>query len=153
MSAAAFIFALVDSAILLFMAVFYIINLSDLECDHINASVCCNRLNTIVIPEAILSAIMSIMFIYCASFGYLTFTLPMVIWLIYRIINKPRTSMSYYDPTEILNRNQLKANINEAIVKLIYHLVGFFIFLYSMVISLLSDLDPTTPNNFLPHEI
>jgi len=151
----AYIFALIDSAVLLFIAVFYIINLSDLECDYINASVCCSRLNMAVIPELVLSSLMTLILAYCGSFGYITFTFPMVAWLIYKIMNKPRTSMSFYDPTEILNRNQLKININVAIVKLIYHLIAFFIFLYSMVLSLLSDLDSNSSatNNYLPHEM
>jgi len=143
MSATVFIFSVCGTAVLLFLSVYYIVNLSDLECDHINASICCRRLSNAVIPEAILCSLMSIMLVYYGYFSHLTFTVPMVIWLIYRICMKPRGNISFYDPTEILNRQQLKTFINEAIVKLMYHLVAFFIFLYSMIMTILSGMDET----------
>ncbi len=38
-----FILSLVDCAFLLFLSVYFIITLSDLECDYINATQCCSR--------------------------------------------------------------------------------------------------------------
>ena len=38
-----FIFSMVDSSALLFLSVYFIITLSDLECDYINATQCCSR--------------------------------------------------------------------------------------------------------------
>ncbi|XP_077138301.1 protein cornichon homolog 4-like [Ranitomeya variabilis] len=45
MEAALFIFSLIDCCALIFLAVYFIITLSDLECDYINARSCCSKLN------------------------------------------------------------------------------------------------------------
>ena len=47
-----------------------------------------------------------------------------------RIASKPAGHMSFYDPAEIHNRNALKKYSQESIVKLVYHIIGFFVFLY-----------------------
>jgi len=48
----------------------------------------------------------------------------------FRILTKPPGNISFYDPAEIHNRNNLKKYSQESIVKLVYHIIGFFIFLY-----------------------
>lgn len=40
-----FSFCLLDTGVLLFILIFFIITLSDLECDYLNAQECCARLN------------------------------------------------------------------------------------------------------------
>ncbi len=42
----------------------------------------------------------------------------------------PWGNMGVYDPTEIHNRGQLKSHMKEAMVKLGFHLLCFFIYLY-----------------------
>ncbi|XP_057316923.1 protein cornichon homolog 4-like [Hydractinia symbiolongicarpus] len=148
-----YVFGLIDSTVLLFMAVFYIVTLSDLECDHINAATCCGRLNKIIIPEAALLGLLNIALIFNGSFALLAFSLPMFVWLIYRIAAKPKGNIAYFDPAEIYNRQQVKTFTNEAIVKLMYHLFGFFVFLYCMIMELVSDDDNSMhPFPPLPHE-
>lgn len=39
-------------------------------------------------------------------------------------------NMGVFDPTEIHNRGQLKSHMKEAMIKLGYHLLCFFIYLY-----------------------
>merc|ERR1712013_173949 len=152
MSVVPLVISLCDSALLLFLAVYYIVNLSDLECSHINASVCCARLTKVVIPEVVLCSVVSICLVCWGYFAYLPFTVPMVVWLIYRVLTKPRSSISFYDPAEIMNRQQLKVYINESIVKLLYHLFAFFIFLYSMVTTLVGEMEEST-GGYFPHEM
>ena len=40
-----FIFALLVTAFLLFVLIYFLITLSDLECDYLNAQECCAKLN------------------------------------------------------------------------------------------------------------
>uniref|UniRef100_A0A8C2F4J1 Uncharacterized protein n=1 Tax=Cyprinus carpio TaxID=7962 RepID=A0A8C2F4J1_CYPCA len=47
MEAAVFILSLVDCCALIFLSVYFIITLSDLECDYINARSCCSKLNKV----------------------------------------------------------------------------------------------------------
>ena len=48
----------------------------------------------------------------------------------FRFINKPAGNLGLYDPAEIHNRNELRSFLKEAMVKLGYHLVFFFLYLY-----------------------
>ncbi|KAK1328058.1 hypothetical protein QTO34_012480 [Cnephaeus nilssonii] len=53
MEAVVFVFSLLDCCALIFLSVYFIITLSDLECDYINARSCCSKLNKWIIPELI----------------------------------------------------------------------------------------------------
>ena len=136
-----FIFSLVDAAGLLFLTVFFIINLSDLECDYINATVCCERLNKFIIPEIIAMLYFPVMFFIHFHWIYFVLTLPMSAWLIYRYLNKPSGNVGIYDPAEIHNRSELKGFLKEAMVKLGFHLISFFLYLYSMISVLIAKKD------------
>ncbi|XP_020603433.1 protein cornichon homolog 4-like isoform X2 [Orbicella faveolata] len=115
---ALYIFGLIDGAALLFLSVYFIINLSDLECDYINATTCCRRLNVWI---------------------FFLLNAPLLGWLVYRYVNKPAGNLGLYDPAEIHNRHELKAFLKEAMIKLGFHLVFFFLYLYSMIAALLDD--------------
>lgn len=47
-----------------------------------------------------------------------------------RSIKVPMGNMGVFDPTEIHNRGQLKSHMKESMIKLGYHLLCFFIYLY-----------------------
>ena len=45
----------------------------------------------------------------------------------------PSGNMGVFDPTEIHNRGQLKSHMKEAMIKLGFHLLCFFMYLYRWV--------------------
>ncbi|EDV20235.1 uncharacterized protein TRIADDRAFT_32218 [Trichoplax adhaerens] len=135
--AAVFVFALIDDCFLLFLAVYFIIELSDLESDHINATTCCTRLNRWLLPEALAQLLTTVMLLLSFELMFLIFTLPMTIFLVRRIITSRRGHLGYYDPTEIYNRGLLKSHIKESMIKMAYYLFGFFIFLFRLEPKLL----------------
>jgi hypothetical protein len=47
-----------------------------------------------------------------------------------RYVKVPLGNMGVFDPTEIHNRGQLKSHMKEAMIKLGFHLLCFFIYLY-----------------------
>ena len=59
-----FFFALADCVVLIGISVFNLINLSDLECDYINAANCCAKLNKLVLPELIFHGIVTLAMLY-----------------------------------------------------------------------------------------
>jgi len=135
----AFIIAMMESLSLLFLSVFYIVTLSDLDANFINAMSCCDRLNKVVIPEVTALSLVTILYLCFGCYGMLALSLPMTLFLIYRIVRKPLNHISYYDPGEILNRNQLTGYLHEAVVKLVYHLISFFMVLFCTVNHLIGD--------------
>lgn len=135
----AFILALIASAALLFMSVFYLVAFADLESRFISSATCCDRVNKVVFPEIGLMALLSTCLLYFRCYYSLMYTAPMFVWLICRIATKPAGNIAFYDPAEIHNRNALKKFTQESIVKLVYHIAGFFLFLYSIITSILAE--------------
>ncbi|XP_051981078.1 protein cornichon homolog 4-like [Xyrauchen texanus] len=132
MEAAVFIFSLVDCCALIFLSVYFIITLSDLECDYINARACCSKLNKWVIPEMIGQALATVLMLVSMHWFVFLLNLPVSSWNVYRYVKVPMGNMGVYDPTEIHNRGQLKSHMKEAMIKLGFHLLCFFIYLYRM---------------------
>ncbi|XP_078452268.1 protein cornichon homolog 4 isoform X1 [Lampetra planeri] len=127
---ALFLAALVICCFLIFLTVYFIITLSDLECDYLNATACCSRLNKWVLPDLLAHAIITVLMLVTMHWLIFLYNLPLAMWNIYRYLNIPSGNMGLYDPTEIHNRGQLKSSMKEAMVKLGYQLVSFFIYLY-----------------------
>uniref|UniRef100_A0A8B9PH62 Cornichon family AMPA receptor auxiliary protein 4 n=2 Tax=Palaeognathae TaxID=8783 RepID=A0A8B9PH62_APTOW len=110
-----------------------IITLSDLECDYINARSCCSKLNKWVVPELIGHAIVTVLMLISLHWFIFLLNLPVATWNIYRFIMVPSGNMGVFDPTEIHNRGQLKSHMKEAMIKLGFHLLCFFMYLYRLV--------------------
>eukprot|EP00127_Corallochytrium_limacisporum_P006136 Clim_evm3s219 gene=Clim_evmTU3s219 len=133
MSGTAFLFilAVVLVAVLLFGMVFFIIMLSDLECDYINPIDCCNKLNQFVIPEYALHGFLTVIFLPAGQFIAFLMNLPLVGYHAWKYTQKKHT----YDATSIFQ--QLKYHRQECLVKLGFYLLCFFFYLYRMMVALL----------------
>jgi len=136
-----FAFCLLDTGALLFLLVYYVITLSDLECDYLNAQQCCSNLNIWVIPRIVAHVLVSILLLFGSHFAVCLCTLPLTAWLIYEYITIPKGNLGNYDPTEIHNRGQLKKHMRDCMIGLGYYLIMFFVFLYCMILSMLAG-DP-----------
>lgn len=66
--------------------------------------------------------------------------------LTFRYIMVPSGNMGVFDPTEIHNRGQLKSHMKEAMIKLGFHLLCFFMYLYRLV----SKIAPKEQRDCLP---
>ncbi|TKC42492.1 hypothetical protein EI555_001510 [Monodon monoceros] len=160
MEAVVFVFSLLDCCALIFLSVYFvslpeagggrpgalhpreqagggpgwgpgqIITLSDLECDYINARSCCSKLNKWVIPELVGHTIVTVLMLISLHWFIFLLNLPVATWNIYRFVMVPSGNMGVFDPTEIHNRGQLKSHMKEAMIKLGFHLLCFFMYLY-----------------------
>ncbi|KAM4735869.1 protein cornichon homolog 4 [Anableps anableps] len=139
MEATVFILSLVDCCALIFLSVYFIITLSDLECDYINARACCSKLNKWVIPEMVGQCLSMMLMLVSMHWFIFLLNMPVAAWNIYRYVKIPMGNMGVFDPTEIHNRGLLKSYMKEAMIKLGYHLLCFFIYLYSMILALIND--------------
>jgi hypothetical protein len=131
-------FSLVDGLCLLFLSVHSIITLSDLECDYINAKICCSKLNLCVIPEIVAHVILMLAVLIAGHWLLFLLNVPLLAWHLYRYLLKPSGNLGVFDPAEIYNRHLLKSYMKESLVKLGYHLVFFFLYLYSMIVAMIS---------------
>ncbi|KAK2493181.1 hypothetical protein MC885_018933 [Smutsia gigantea] len=84
MEAVVFVFSLLDCCALIFLSVYFIITLSDLECDYINARSCCSKLNKWIIPELIGHTIVTVLMLVSLHWFIFLLNLPVATWNIYR---------------------------------------------------------------------
>ncbi|XP_017381890.1 protein cornichon homolog 4 isoform X5 [Cebus imitator] len=84
MEAVVFVFSLLDCCALIFLSVYFIITLSDLECDYINARSCCSKLNKWVIPELIGHTIVTVLMLISLHWFIFLLNFPVATWNIYR---------------------------------------------------------------------
>jgi len=77
-----FSFTLVNTGALIFILVFFIITLSDLECDYLNAQECCGRLNFWNIPKLWLQLLIPMILALTGHWVLVLLSIPICIWLI-----------------------------------------------------------------------
>uniref|UniRef100_A0A672G2P0 Cornichon family AMPA receptor auxiliary protein 4 n=1 Tax=Salarias fasciatus TaxID=181472 RepID=A0A672G2P0_SALFA len=92
-----------------------------------------------VIPEMVGQCLSTMLMLVSMHWFIFLLNLPVAVWNMYRYAKVPMGNMGVYDPTEIHNRGQLKSHMKEAMIKLGYHLLCFFIYLYSMILALIND--------------
>lgn len=121
------------NAVNLFLQVFFTIMYSDLECDYINPIDLCNRLNTYIIPEAVVHGFLTLLFLINGYWLALILNLPLLAFNIKKILDNAHL----LDATEIFRT--LNKHKKESFIKLGFHLVMFFFYLYSMIVALIRD--------------
>ncbi|XP_063382446.1 protein cornichon homolog 4 [Cydia fagiglandana] len=136
-----FSLSLIDSGAILFLLVYFIITLSDLECDYLNAQECCDKLNYWLLPKYIGHSFMTFLLLLHGQLLLFLLNLPMLIWLTYEYFTIPQGNLGAYDPAEIHNRGQLKKHLRDVMIYVGYYLIFFFIYLYCFIIAILKG-DP-----------
>ncbi|KAK9449745.1 cornichon [Limtongia smithiae] len=130
-----FLLAVLLNAANLFLQVFFTIMYSDLECDYINVFDLCNRLNNYILPEAAIQAFLTFMFLINGYWLPLIINLPLVAYNINKVLNNNHL----LDATEIFRT--LNEHKKESFIKLGFHLLMFFFYLYSMIVALIREED------------
>ncbi|RWS16248.1 hypothetical protein B4U79_07622 [Dinothrombium tinctorium] len=129
----------VDNAFLIFFAVFHIIAFDELKTDFKNPIDQCNTLNPLVLPEYIIHILFNLLFLLCGEFFTLMLNIPLIAYHIHRYLHRPVMSgPGLYDPTTIMNADQLTRATNEGWIKLGFYLLSFFYYLYGMISSLIT---------------
>lgn len=136
-----FTLSLVDIGAILFLLVYYIITLSDLECDYLNAQECCEKLNYWVVPKYIGHCFVTVLLLLHGQLLLCLCNLPMLVWLTYEQFTIPRGNLGTYDPAEIHNRGQLRKHLRHVLINIGFYLICFFIYLYLFILALLKG-DP-----------
>lgn len=140
-----FALSLIDTGAILFLLVYFIITLSDLECDYLNAQECCAKLNYWLLPKYIAQSFITFLLVLHGQVLLFILNVPMFAWLTFENFTIPRGNLGVYDPAEILNRGQLKKHLRDVMIYVGYYLIFFFIYLYCFILSLLKG-NPIPPH-------
>ncbi|XP_017783130.1 PREDICTED: protein cornichon homolog 4 [Nicrophorus vespilloides] len=136
-----FAFSLIVSGLILFLQIYYVIILTDLESDYLNAQECCSKLNVWVKPKLGIHLFLTFLLLIHGHWILSLINLPIAAWMLYDIIKTPCGNMGVYDPTEIHSRGQLKRHLRDCMIFIGYYMIFFFGYLYCMIVSLLEG-DP-----------
>lgn len=132
-SASLFILAVVANCINLFGQVHFTILYADLEADYINPIELCSKVNQLIVPEAALHAILSLLFLLNGYWFVFLLNLPILAYNVNKIYNK----VQLLDATEIFRT--LGKHKRESFMKLGFHLLMFFFYLYRMIMALIEN--------------
>ncbi|XP_072406589.1 protein cornichon homolog 4 isoform X2 [Chiloscyllium punctatum] len=92
-----------------------------------------------ILPELVAVGLVTVLMFVSMHWFIFLLNLPISGWNLYRYLAVPCGNVGVFDPTEIHNRGQLKTHMKEAMIKLGFHLLCFFIYLYSMILALIND--------------
>ncbi|XP_023345298.1 protein cornichon homolog 4 isoform X2 [Eurytemora carolleeae] len=92
------------SSLLLFLTVYLMITLGDLESDYINSRDCAAKMNFWTLPRIGLQILHSVVLLCSGEWKILIISLPFSSWLVYRKLKQAPGHSGLYDPTEIHNR-------------------------------------------------
>ncbi|EKD21827.1 cornichon protein [Drepanopeziza brunnea f. sp. 'multigermtubi' MB_m1] len=101
--------------------------------DYINPIDLCNRLNSYIVPEAAVHGALTFLFLVSGYWVALLLNLPLVIFNVKKIVDNAHL----LDATEIFRK--LNVHKKESFIKLGFHLIMFFFYLYSMIVALIRD--------------
>ena len=158
-----FLLSVLINAVNLFLQVFFTIMYSDLECDYINPIDLCNRLNMYIVPEAGVHAFLTVLFLINGYWVPLILNLPLLAWNAKKYVlpdivlsnsaegtatrhhgtyannppNRILENQHLLDATEIFRK--LNVHKKESFIKLGFHLLMFFFYLYCMIVALIRD--------------
>jgi len=137
-TAMTYIIALIMDAFLIFFSVFHVIAFDELKTDFKNPIDQCKTLNPLVLPEYLIHLAFNVLFLFCGEWFTLLLNVPLIAYHVHRYINRPvMSSPGLYDPTSIMNADQLSRATREGWAKLGFYLLSFFYYLYGMIYSLI----------------
>ncbi|GAB7325781.1 hypothetical protein MBLNU13_g09871t2 [Cladosporium sp. NU13] len=142
-----FLLAVLINAVNLFLQVFFTIMYSDLECDYINPIDLCNRLNMYIVPEAGVHAFLTVLFLINGYWVPLILNLPLLAWNAKKYVSPdlrdPLRFVEILENQHLLDATEIFRKLNvhkkESFIKLGFHLLMFFFYLYCMIVALIRD--------------
>lgn len=116
-----------------------VIAFDELKNNYKNPIEQCDSLNPLVLPEYLIHLLYNVLFLASGELFTLLLNLPLILYHINRYRQRPVMSVpGLYDPTSIMNAEQLSRAMREGWVKLAFYLLSFFYYLYGMIHSLIT---------------
>ena len=148
-AAAAYIAALIGDAGLIFMAVHHVIAIDELKNDFKNPIDHCKLMNPLLVLEYAVHLVMTLLFLFAGEWITVLINLPLLCYNLNRVYTafvkapahkSPLSRISVvYDPTTIMNSDQLARATREGWIKLFFSLFGFFYYIYGLISTLMAS--------------
>ncbi|EYC28961.1 hypothetical protein Y032_0007g3521 [Ancylostoma ceylanicum] len=139
-AAFAYLIALIAVAFCIFFAIYTVICIDELKTDYKNPIEQCRNLNQLILPEYAIHMTYTFLFIVSWQMFAILMNLPLTFYHIATYMRRPVISgPGIYDPTTILNRNELSASLRASWAKLAFYLLSFFYYLYALIYTLVTS--------------
>jgi len=148
-AAGAYIAGLVGDFFLIFLSVHHVITFDELKTDFKNPIDLCKLMNPLVLPAYTIHLLMTLLFLFCGEWITVLINLPFLLYNVNRlhqVYTKSPRSRSFidrisnvYDPTSIMNSDQLSQATKEGWIKLAFNLFTFFYYIYGLVATLVAS--------------
>lgn len=145
---AAYIVGLFGDAGLIFLAVHHVIAIDELKTDFKNPIDHCKLMNPLLVTEYGLHSFMTLLFLLVGEWITCLINLPLLVFNLNRLytsfVKSPASRPAYkrlssiYDPTSIMNSDQLARATREGWIKLFFSLFAFFYYIYGLISTLIS---------------
>lgn len=146
--AGAYIVALIGDAFLIFLSVYHVIAFDELKTDFKNPIDHCKLMNPLVLPEYAIHLVLTMIFLLCGEWITVIINLPLLAYninRIYQVYSKSPKSRPFlerisciYDPTSIMNSDQISRATREGWIKLFFSLFCFLYYIYGLISTLVS---------------
>ncbi|KAI1716054.1 cornichon protein [Ditylenchus destructor] len=134
-----YLVALIAVAFCIFFAIYTVICVDELRTDYKNPIEQCKNLNQLILPEYGVHFVFSLLFVFSLQLFAILWNAPLVAYHIRRYLKRPVMSgPGIYDPTTIMNHDQLQKVSREGWVKLGFYLLSFFYYLYAMIYTMVT---------------
>ncbi|CAF3168351.1 unnamed protein product [Rotaria sp. Silwood2] len=137
MTALLYGFAMIDNLLLLFINIYNIITLSDLEIDLMNVRQACHKLNQTFLPEVALHVMLTVFFIFNNNWIIFILNAILDLWFAYKYFKRQPGQLGIYDPLEINNRRSIKSHMMDFLIRLVFYLLCFFLYLFLLIQALI----------------
>lgn len=143
----AYIAAIIGDGGLIFLAVHHVIAIDELKTDFKNPIDHCKLMNPLLLTEYAVHFAMTLLFLLVGEWITVLINLPLLAYnfhTLYNSFTKSPASRSLlnrlsgiYDPTNIMNSDQLAKATREGWIKLFFSLFAFFFYIYGVITSIM----------------
>lgn len=144
---AAYIAAIIGDGSLIFLAVHHVIAFDELKTDFKNPIDHCKLMNPLLMTEYAIHFLMTLAFLLVGEWLTVVINLPLLAYNAHRLHNSFTKSpasktllnrlSAIYDPTNIMNSDQLAKASREGWIKLLFSLFAFFYYIYGVITSIM----------------
>ena len=146
--AGSYIAALIGDAGLIFLSIHHVIAVDELKTDFKNPITHCKVMNPLLLTEYAVHLVMTLIFLLVGEWVTVLINLPLLGYNVNKIYHAytkspPKKSLfsrisGIYDPTTIMNSDQLSRATREGWIKLFFNLFAFFFYIYGLISTFMS---------------
>jgi len=138
--------ALMIDGFFLFTAILRLILIADVKNDYTNPIEYAQRVNFLWYPEVGLYVVVTLLLAFFGPWWAILMHLPIIVYLVNIFVRRQHQ----VDPTRVLQGDTLKIQNQTAMIRLVFSVAWFFIYLYLIILDAISSFGQSRKVAFVP---